>query len=50
MLRHSSLDVVKKHVNLYGTDLQSGVERFNPLDRLSEEKVPIRTDKCKDKR
>lgn len=41
MLGHSSMDIVRKYVNIYGNELQKDFEQFNPLDRLAVEKKPI---------
>lgn len=35
LLGHSTLDMTKKYVNLYGTDLQVNYEQYNPLDNLN---------------
>lgn len=34
LLGHSTLDMTKKYVNLYGTDLAINYDLFNPLDNL----------------
>lgn len=34
LLGHSTLDMTRKYVNLYGMDLQRDFERLNPLDNL----------------
>ena len=34
LLGHSTLDMTRHYVNLYGTDLQKNYARFNPLDNL----------------
>lgn len=36
MLGHSSLDMVKEYVNLFGGDLQIQYDKFNPLDKFQE--------------
>jgi len=35
ILGHSSLDIVKEYVNMYGADLQNDFSNFNPLDNMS---------------
>ena len=35
ILGHSSLDIVKEYVNIYGSDLNKDFERFNPLENMS---------------
>jgi len=35
ILGHSSLDIVKEYVNMYGTDLQKQFDEFNPLDNIA---------------
>ena len=35
ILGHSSLDIVKEYVNIYGRDLQNDFEVFNPLDNMN---------------
>lgn len=34
LLGHSTLDMTRKYVNLYGTDLAIDYDKFNPLDNL----------------
>lgn len=38
LLGHSSLDMVKEYVNIYGNDLQKDYNRFNPLELISDNK------------
>lgn len=42
ILGHSSMDIVRKYVNIYGKDLQKDFDRFNVLDRLSDNKDYIK--------
>ena len=42
ILNHSSMDVVRKYVNIYGKDLQKDFDKYNILDRLSDEKEHIK--------
>lgn len=42
ILGHSSMDIVRKYVNIYGRDLQKDFDRFNVLDRLSDNKNHIK--------
>ena len=35
ILGHSSMDMVRKYVNMYNADLQNGFDRFNPLDNIN---------------
>jgi len=34
ILGHSSLEIVKEYINMYGNDLQMDFNNFNPLDNL----------------
>lgn len=34
LLGHSTLDMTRKYINLYGTDLAIDYEKFNPLDNM----------------
>lgn len=36
MLSHSQLDMVKKYVNMFSSDLHKDFEKFNPLDNLKK--------------
>jgi len=36
ILGHSSLDIVKEYVNMFGTDLQQQFDEFNPLDNMAK--------------
>jgi integrase/recombinase XerD len=38
MLGHSTLDMVKNYVSIFSHDLQRDFDKFNPLDRLQEDK------------
>ncbi|MDF2590902.1 MAG: site-specific recombinase XerD [Clostridia bacterium] len=38
ILGHSSMDIVRKYVNIYGNELQKDYEKFNVLDRLTVDK------------
>lgn len=42
ILGHFSMDIVRKYVNIYGKDLQKDFNRFNVLDRLSDNKEYIK--------
>lgn len=42
ILGHSSMDIVRKYVNIYGTDLQKDFEKYNVLERLTESKELVR--------
>ena len=37
VLGHSSIEIVKEYVNMYGHDLRQGFDEFNPLDNMSVE-------------
>jgi integrase/recombinase XerD len=41
ILGHSSMDVVRKYVNIYGSELQKDFDRFNLLDRFTLDKQSI---------
>ena len=41
ILGHSDLTVTKEYVQMFGQDLQMDFERFNPLDRISKQKLKI---------
>ena len=36
ILGHSTMDMVRKYVNMYSADLQNGFDRFNPLDNIDD--------------
>jgi integrase/recombinase XerD len=42
ILGHSTLDMVKEYVNIYGYDLQRDYEKFNPLERMTDKKSYIK--------
>lgn len=39
LLGHSTMDMVRKYVNMYSADLQNGYDRFSPLDNISNKKT-----------
>jgi len=43
ILGHSSLDIVKEYVNIFGTDLQRQFDEFNPLDNITMKTVQAKT-------
>lgn len=45
ILGHSSMDIVRKYVNLYGKELARDFDKFSVLERLSEHKETIRMQK-----
>lgn len=45
ILGHSSMDIVRKCVNIYGNEIKKDFDRFNVLDRLSQEKEVIKIKK-----
>lgn len=50
ILGHSTLDMVKEYVNMFGGDLKNNFDRFNPLDNIegfNEEKRLIKMKKQK---
>lgn len=42
ILGHSTLEVTKGYVNLFGQDLQQNYEQFNPLDRLTKQRIIVK--------
>lgn len=38
LLGHSTLDMTRKYVNLFGTDLKKDFDRYNPLEQLTDNK------------
>ncbi len=42
ILGHSSMEIVKKYVNIYGADLTKDFEKFNILDRFEKPKKAIK--------
>jgi len=38
ILGHSSIDIVKEYVEMFGSDLKRNFDRFNPLDNFGEQK------------
>ena len=34
ILGHSSIDIVKEYVEMFGSDLKNNFDKFNPLDNL----------------
>ncbi|WP_069999422.1 tyrosine-type recombinase/integrase [Cellulosilyticum sp. I15G10I2] len=42
ILSHSTMDMVRKYVNMYSSDLQIGFDNFNPLDNISGVKDKIK--------
>ena len=36
ILGHSTMDMTRRYVNLYGQDIQKDFNRFNPLNNLKE--------------
>lgn len=47
ILGHSTMDMVRKYVNMYSADLQNGFDKFNPLDNISENSRIILKDRYK---
>lgn len=45
ILGHSSLDIVKNYVNIYGTDLQIDFNRYNPLEQMKDNRGYIKLSK-----
>lgn len=42
ILGHSSMEIVKKYVNIYGSDLTKDFDKFNILDRFEKPKKAIK--------
>ncbi|MBQ7938463.1 MAG: hypothetical protein IJ283_08250 [Oscillospiraceae bacterium] len=36
LMGHSTLDMTRHYVNLYGADLSRDIERLNPLDNIKK--------------
>ena len=47
ILGHRTMDMVHKYVNLYGTELQKDFEKYNVLDRLTDDRRAITMTKIK---
>ena len=45
ILGHSTLEMVKEYVNMYGNDLKEDFERFNPLESITVKKDIIKMNK-----
>jgi integrase/recombinase XerD len=45
ILGHSTLEMVKEYVNMYGNDLKENFERFNPLESITVKKDIIKMSK-----
>lgn len=45
ILGHSTLEMVKEYVNIYGNDLKENFERFNPLESITIKKDIIKMNK-----
>ncbi|GAB6099289.1 tyrosine recombinase XerC [Halanaerocella petrolearia] len=41
ILGHSTMDVVKEYVNMFGNDLKKEFDKFNPLDQVADNYDPI---------
>lgn len=41
ILGHSTMDVVKEYVNMFGDDLKKEFDKFNPLDQVADNHDPI---------
>jgi integrase/recombinase XerD len=42
LLGHSTLDMTRKYINLFGIDLKKDIDKFNPLEQLHrEQKVSL---------
>jgi integrase/recombinase XerD len=48
ILGHSSMDIVRRYVSIYGHDLQKNFGKLNPLDSLLQDKAVIRMDRQKE--
>ena len=40
LMGHSTLDMTRHYVNLYGADLSKDFERLNPLDNIKKARIP----------
>jgi len=45
ILGHSTLEMVKEYVNMYGNDLKEDFEKFNPLESIIVKKDIIKMNK-----
>ncbi|MFW6030665.1 MAG: tyrosine-type recombinase/integrase [Halanaerobiales bacterium] len=42
ILGHSTLDMTRKYVNLFGIDLKEGFNKYNPLEQFNHYKETIK--------